>query len=232
MMNDSQDSVVSKLLIDAIKRYQFDIVGWTEYCIDNKFLNQKALPVYRQKPLENLRIQDKIFNPLSTPPIKKVFESPTHYIKYLDEEYVRDQAFYEAILKNPGKYKTDNDDIMLNKEIDHSAKEYLKTIVKRKVNEEALIKDIQTDEWLDIKMSKYPKVQLGLLLGASEEAIVNNFGVYFINQLKAQFAGSRTAFLSSSGPASWHELERYKPELTYFKKEVVNPAVKKLLPKI
>jgi len=228
MMNDSQDLGVSKLLIDAIKRYQFDIVGWTEYCVDNKFLNQKALPVYRQKPLENLRIQDKIFNPLYTPPIKKVFESPKHYIKYLDEEYVRDQAFYEAILKNPGKFKKDNDDLIINKEIDHSAKEYLKTIVKRKVDEEAIIKDIQTNEWLDIKMSKYPKVQLGLLLGASKEAIVNNFGVYFINQLKAQFAGSRTAFLSSSGPASWHELERCKVELTYFKKEVMNPAVKKL----
>jgi len=227
-MNDSQDLGVSKLLIDAIKRYQFDIVGWTEYCVDNKFLNQKALPVYRQKPLENLRIQDKIFNPLYTPPIKKVFESPKHYIKYLDEEYVRDQAFYEAILKNPGKFKKDNDDLIINKEIDHSAKEYLKTIVKRKVDEEAIIKDIQTNEWLDIKMSKYPKVQLGLLLGASKEAIVNNFGVYFINQLKAQFAGSRTAFLSSSGPASWHELERCKVELTYFKKEVMNPAVKKL----
>ena len=37
-----------------------------------------------------------------------------------------------------------------------------------------------------------------------------------------------TAFLSSAGPASWYELERLQAELTYFKKEVVNPAVKKL----
>ena len=227
-MNDSKDSKISKLLSSAIKRYQFDVVGWTDFCINNKFADQKALPVFRQSPLDVLRIQDRTLNPLSTPPIKKVYESPKHYIKYLDEEYVRDQAFYEAILKNPGKFKKDNDDLIINKEIDHSAKEYLKTIVKRKVDEEAIIKDIQTNEWLDIKMSKYPKVQLGLLLGASKEAIVNNFGVYFINQLKAQFAGSRTAFLSSSGPASWHELERCKVELTYFKKEVMNPAVKKL----
>jgi hypothetical protein len=69
---------------------------------------------------------------------------------------------------------------------------------------------------------------LGLILGANKEAIINNFGLYFINQLKAQFAGSRTAFLSSSGPASWHEIERCKAELTYFKKEVVNPIIKKL----
>ena len=69
---------------------------------------------------------------------------------------------------------------------------------------------------------------LGLILGASKEAIINNFGLYFVNQLKAQFAGSRTAYLSSSGPTSWHEIERVKAELTYFKKEVIDPIVKKL----
>ena len=41
---------ISKLLIDAIKKYQFDVVGWTEFCIDNKNLKQKALPKYREKP--------------------------------------------------------------------------------------------------------------------------------------------------------------------------------------
>jgi len=226
-MNDSKDSKISKLLSSAIKRYQFDVVGWTDFCINNKFADQKALPVFRQSPLDVLRIQDRTLNPLSTPPIKKVYESPKHYIKYLDEEYVRDQAFYEAILKNPGKFKRDNDDILLNKEIDQSAKKYLKTIERRKVDEEASIKNIKNDEWLNVRKSNYPKVQLGILLGASEESIVNNFGLYFINQLKAQFVGSRSAYLSSSGPASWHELERCKAELTYFKNEVVKPALKK-----
>jgi hypothetical protein len=57
---------------------------------------------------------------------------------------------------------------------------------------------------------------------------VNNFGIYFITLLKGHFAGIRTAFLSSTGPASWYELDRLQAELTYFKKEVVNPAVKRL----
>ena len=163
-MINSRNSKDSKLLEMAIKRYQFDIVGWTEYCIDNKVLKQKALPVYRQKPLENLLIQNKILTGLNTPSIKKVYESPKHYIKYLDEEYVRDQAFYEAILKNPSKFKTYNTDILLNKEIDNSAKKYLKTIEKRKIDEEALIGRINSDKWFDVKMSKYPKIQLGLIL--------------------------------------------------------------------
>ena len=219
---------VSKFLLTAINRYQFDIVGWTEYCIDNRVLKQKELPIYRQKPLAHLRIQDTFLTGLSTSSIKKVYESPKHYIKYLEEEYVRDQAFYETVLKNPSKYKTEIKDILLNKEIDHSAKEYLKTIEKRKINEEVLIKRIPNDKWLDVKISKYPKVQLGLLLGVSQEALINNFGIYFITLLKGHFAGSRTAFLSSAGPASWYELERLQAELTYFKKEVVNPAVKRL----
>ena len=142
---------------------------------------------------------------------------------------MRDQAFYETILKNPGKFKTDDKDILLNKEIDRSAKEYLKTIEKRKIDEEALIGRIQNDKWLDVKMSKYPKIQLGLILGVSQEAIVNNFGLYFMNLLKGHFAGSRTAFLSSAGPASWYELEQCEAELAYFKKEVVKPCIEKHL---
>lgn len=228
-MINFQGSKDSKLLEMAIKRYQFDVVGWTEYCIDNKILKHKELPVYRQKPLENLRIQDKFLTGLSTPPIKKVYDSPNHYIQYLAEEYVRDQAFYETILKNPGKFKTENNDILLNKEIDNSAKEYLKTIEKRKIDEEALIGRIQNDKWLDVKMSKYPKIQLGLILGVSKEAIVNNFGLYFMNLLKGHFAGSRTAFLSSTGPASWYELEQCEAELAYFNKEVVKPCIEKHL---
>jgi len=226
-MINSRNSKDSKLLEMAIKRYQFDIVGWTEFCIDNKVLKPKALPVYRQKPLENLLIQNKILTGLNTPSIKKVYESPKHYIKYLDEEYVKDQAFYEAILKNPGKFNTDNTDILLNKEIDNSAKKYLKNIEKRKIDEEALIDRIQNDKWLDVKMSKYPKVQLGLILGVSKEAIVKNFGLYFLNLLKGHFAGSRTAFLSSTGPASCYELEQCEAELAYFNKEVVKPCIEK-----
>ena len=219
---------VSKFLLTAINRYQFDVVGWPEYCIDNRVLKRNALPIYRQKPLEYLRIQDTFHNELGTPSIKKVYESPKHYIKYLEEEYVREQAFYEVILKNPGKFTKEIKDILLNKEINHSAKEYLKSIKKRQIDEEALIKRIPNDKWFDVKMSKYPKVQLGLLLGVSKEALVNNFGIYFITMLKGHFASSRTAFLSSAGPASWYELERLQAELTYFKKEVINPAIKKL----
>ena len=223
-----QSLAVSKILKMAIKRYQFDVVGWTEYCIDNKDLKQKALPVYRQKLLENLRIQNKILASLSTPSIKKVYESPNHYILWLNEEYVRDQAFYETILKNPSKSKTDFEDISLNKEIDKSAEKYLKTIDKRKIKEEALIRGIQDDNWYRIKMSKYPKVQLGIILGATGEAIVNNFCIYFINQLGAILGGSKTAFLSLTGPATWYEIDQCKAELAYFKKEVVDPIVKNL----
>ena len=219
---------VSNLLIKSINRYQFDVVGWTTYCIESKTLKQKALPIYHKKPFEDLRIKDRVLSPFSTPSIKEVYNSKSHYIKYLDEEYARDQAFYEAILKNPGKYKADFREDLLNEEINKSAKKYLKSIKKRKIDEEVLINRIKPDDWLNIKNSKYPKVMLGLILGASKEAIINNFGLYFINQLKAQFAGSRTAYLSSSGPASWHEIERVKAELTYFKKEVINPILKKL----
>jgi hypothetical protein len=77
----AESSKVSKLLLTAINRYQFDIVGWTEYCIDNKVLKQKALPIYRKKPLENLRIQDTFLSGLSTPSVKKVYESQKNYIK-------------------------------------------------------------------------------------------------------------------------------------------------------
>lgn len=226
--NLKENIKISNLLKTAINRYQFDIVGWTEYCIRNKSLKQKALPIYRQKPFEDLRIRDRLYSSFSNPSIREVYESPYHYIRYLDKEYTRDQAFYEAILKNPKKFNVNFEDDLLNEEIDKSAKKYLKTIKKRKIDEELLIKEIRNNEWFEIKKSKYPKVMLGLILGVNKEAIINNFGLYFINQLKAQFAGTRTAFLSSSGPASWHEIERCKAELTYFKKEVVDTIVNKL----
>ncbi len=90
------------------------------------------------------------------------------------------------------------------------------------VNEENAI---NLGKWDEIKKSKYPKVLLGLILGASKEDIINNFGVYFINLLKAHFAGSRTAFLSSSGPEYWYELDKCKAELTYFREEVIRPSL-------
>ncbi len=220
-----QISNVSKLLEMAIKRYQFDVVGWTRYCTESTNTERKALPIGPSESLEMLRIQDKLSTPLDTPPIQKLYESKNTYINWLDKEYERDQAFYEAILKNPGKYKLDSEDESINEEINHSAKKYLKTIEGRRINEESLIKNIPTKLWDEIKVSKYPKVMLGLILGASEENIINNFGVYFINLLKAHFAGGRTAFLSSSGPEYWHELDRCKVELTYFKKEVVRPSL-------
>ena len=49
-----------------------------------------------------------------------------------------------------------------------------------------------------------------------------------MNLLKGHFAGSRTAFLSSTGPASWYELEQSKAELEYFRKKVVNSCIEKL----
>lgn len=220
-----QFSNVSKLLEMAIKRYQFDVVGWTRYCTEYTNTERKALPSGPSESLEMLRIQDKLSTPLDTPPVQKIYDSKNSYINWLGKEYERDQAFYEVILKNPGKYKLDSEDESLNEEINNSAKKYLKTIKGRRVNEESLIKNISTELWDEIKVSKYPKVMLGLFLGASEEDIINNFGVYFINLLKAHFAGGRTAFLSSSGPEYWHELDRCKVELTYFKKEVVRPSL-------
>jgi len=218
-------SKVSKLLEMAIKRYQFDVVGWTNFCNESTKTETKALPSGPSESLEMLRIQDKLSAPLSTPPVNKIFNSKKAYINWLEKEYDRDQAFYEAVLKNPGKYKLDSEDKLLNEEINHSAKEYLKKIKGRRVDEESLIKNISDDMWDEIKVSKYPKVMLGLILGASKEDIINNFGVYFINLLKAHFAGGRTAFLSSSGPEYWHELDRCKAELTYFKEEVIRPSL-------
>jgi hypothetical protein len=219
---------VSKILKTTIKRYQFDVVGWTEYCIDNKDLKQNELPVYRRKPLENLHILNKTLTSYSTPSIKKIYESPNHYIQWLDEEYTRDQAFYEAILNNPDKSKTYVEDNLLNKEIDKSAENYLKTIEKRRINEEALIKGVQDEHWHLIKMSKYPKVQLGIILGATGASIVNNFTIYFINQLRASIGSSKTAFLSLTGPATWYEIDQCNAELEYFKKEILYPIIKSL----
>ncbi len=223
-----KNKVTSKLLTDAINKYQYDIVGWSGFCIDNKNLKQKKLPKYLEKPLENLRLQERNQSLISTPLLKTVFASKDTYITHLDKEYVKDQAFYEAILKNPGKYRAGIDDKLLNEEIDGSAKKFLKNIKKRKTDEESIINSLKTEDWLEISKSKYPKVQLGLMLGVSKEAIINNFGLYFINQLKAEFFGSRSAYLSSSGPHSWNEIDRIERELAYFKKEVVIPMVKKI----
>jgi len=216
---------VSKLLEMAIKRYQFDIVGWTTFCTDNKNIERKALKSGQSESLEMLRIQDKISTPLNTPSVQKIFDSKSDYIEWLNKEYDRDQAFYETILKNPGKYNLDSKDNSLNEEINNSARKYLKTIKGRRVDEEFLIKEIPVEKWDEIKISKYPKVLLGLILGASEENILNNFGLYFINLIKAHFAGGRTAFLSSSGPKYWHELDKCKAELSYFKEEVIRPSL-------
>ena len=216
---------VSKLLEMAIKRYQFDIVGWTTFCTDNKNIERKALKSGQSESLEMLRIQDKISTPLNTPSVQNIFDSKSDYIEWLNKEYDRDQAFYETILKNPGKYNLDSKDNSLNEEINNSARKYLKTIKGRRVDEEFLIKEIPVEKWNEIKISKYPKVLLGLILGASEENILNNFGLYFINLIKAHFAGGRTAFLSSSGPKYWHELDECKAELSYFKEEVIRPSL-------
>ena len=162
-----QSRSASKLLEMAIKRYQFDLVGWTEYCTDNKNIEPKALPSSQSESLEILHIQDKISIPMNTPTVQKIYDSKSDYIKRLEKEYERDQAFYEAILKNPGKYKLDSEDKSLNEEINHSAREYLKTIKGRRVEEEFLINGISVEKWDEIKISKYPKVLLGLILGAS-----------------------------------------------------------------
>jgi hypothetical protein len=217
--------VISKLLEMAINRYQYDVVGWTRFCTDNKISKRKALTIGQSESLEILRIQDKILKPLDTPPIRSIYDSKSDFIKWLNKEYVRDQAFYETILKNPEKYKLELEDDLLNKEIDHSARKYILQIKGRKANEEYLIKEIPDEKWKEIRVSKYPKVLLGLMLGASEEDILNNFGLYFVNLLKAHFAGGRTAFLSSSGPEYWHEIDKCKAELTYFKEEVIRPSL-------
>jgi len=220
-----QISNVSKLLEMAIKRYQFDVVGWTKFCNESTKIKRKALPTGTSESLSILRIKDKISKPLDTSQVQKIFTSKTNYINWLNKEYERDQAFYEAILKNPVKYKLDLEDESLNEEINLSAKKYLKTIKDLRDNEESLIKNISNELWDEIKVSKYPKVMLGLILGGSEDDIINNFGIYFINLLKAHFAGGRTAFLSSSGPKYWHELDSCKAELSYFREEVIRPSL-------
>ena len=91
---------ISKLLTDVIKKYQYDVVGWTEFCIDNKNLKQKTLQKYRENPLEDIRFQERNLSNTGNPPLKKVFASKDTYITHLDKEYIKDQAFYEAILKN------------------------------------------------------------------------------------------------------------------------------------
>ena len=220
-----QVSSASKLLEMAIKRYQYDVVGWTKYCNESTNIKRKALPIGTLESLEILRIKDKLSKPLETPQVQKIYDSKTNYINWLNKEYERDQAFYEAILKNPGKYKLDSKDKSLNEEINLSAKKYLKTIKGLRDNEESLIKNISNELWDEIKVSKYPKVMLGLILGGSEDDIINNFGLYFINLLKAHFSAGRTAFLSSSGPEYWHELDMCKAELTYFKEAFVRPSL-------
>ena len=220
-----QISNVSKLLEMAIKRYQFDVVGWTKFCNESTKIKRKALPTGTSESLSILRIKDKISKPLDTSQVQKIFTSKTNYINWLNKEYERDQAFYEAILKNPVKYKLDLEDESLNEEINLSAKKYLKTIKDLRDNEESLIKNISNELWDEIKVSKYPKVMLGLILGGSEDDIINNFGLYFINLLKAHFSAGRTAFLSSSGPKYWHELDSCKAELSYFREEVIRPSL-------
>jgi len=221
----SKEIGISKLLEMAIKRYQFDIVGWTRFCTENKISEKKSLSRGQSESLELLRIKDKISKPLDSSQIQKIYDSKDEFINWLDKEYVKDQAFYEAILKNPSRYNFDLEDGLLNKEIDNSAKEYLKKLKGRKTYEASVIREISDEKWNKIKVAKYPKVLLGLILGASEEDIMNNFGLFFINLLKAHFAGGRTAFLSSSGPEYWHEIDKCKAELTYFKEEVIRPSL-------
>lgn len=222
----NQFSNVSKLLEMAIQRYQFDVVGWTQYCADSKKdTRRKAFPNPQSESLEVLRLQDKISKPLDNQSIHEIYNSKKDYINWLEKEYLRDQAFYETILKNPRKYNLDLDDDVLNKEIDNSAKDYIEKIKGKRTEEESLINYISNDQWDEIKVTKYPKVLLGLILGASEEEIMNNFGLYFVNLLKAHFMGGRTAFLSSSGPEYWHEIDKCKAELSYFKEEVIRPSI-------
>lgn len=220
-----QFSNVSKLLEMAIKRYQFDVVGWTKYCTTSTSNRIEKLSSNTSATLEMLRVQDKLSTSPDTAAVQKIYDSKDEFVKWLNIEYEKDQAFYEAILKNPVKYKLDSEDKSLHEEINHSAEQYLKTLNGRRINEERLIKNIDSELWHEIKISKYPKVMLGLILGATEEDIINNFGIYFINLLKAHFAGGRTAFLSSSGPEYWHELDKCKAELTYFKEEVIRPSL-------
>jgi hypothetical protein len=209
----------------AIKRYQSDVVGWVRFCTENKISKRKSLSISKSKSLELLRIQDKISKPIDFPAIKKIYNSKDKFINWLDKEYVKDQSFYEAVLKNPTKYNIDLEDGILNQEIDNSAKEYLRKLKNRRSDEESLIRGISDKEWNKIKLSNYPKVLLGLILGASEHDIMENFGLYFINLLKAHFAGIRVAFLSSSGPNYWHEIDKCKAELTFFKQEVIRPSL-------
>jgi len=219
-------SSVSKLLTQAIDWYQCDVVGWLLYCTSpDQLLLQEKRTIMHQPALDFLRIKERIRSQVHAPNLKKIYDSKENFLDWLHQEYMRDQAFYEAVIENAQKPKRDSTVNTVNQEIDVDAREYLRVLRLRYSDEASIIKNISNKTWGDIRDSNYPKVMLGLILGVSEEALVQNFGLYFLSRLKAQFAGSRTALLSSSGPNYWHELDRCEVELTYFKNKVVIPCI-------
>ena len=220
---------VSKLFTQAIEWYQCDVVGWLMYCTStDKHLLQEKRSTIQQPALEILRIKERIRAQVHAPNVKKIYSSKESFLDWLHQEYNRDQAFYEAIIENTQKSKSDSKVHTVNHEIDIDAREYLRVLRQKYCDEARIIDTISDKTWNDIKNSQYPKVMLGLILGASEEVLVQNFGLYFLSRLKAQFAGSRTALLSSSGPNYWHELDRCEVELTYFKNTVVRPCIQQM----
>lgn len=227
---------VQRFLNQSILRYQYDVVGWTEFCFNNTEISNKLLPAYSENPLEALRVQDKLGATFSAPPLESIFSTKDSYIWWLGEEYARDRAFYETILENPNtlmvalglEMNKDEIDETINTEIDCCASDYIEILEQNKFEEKKRIEGITSHNWKEIKNSEYPKVQLGCELGATPEAIVNNFCVYYLNLLRGQFVGSRTAFITSTGPASWEELEACKSEIGYFRNKVFNPYVNNL----
>jgi len=53
---------ISKLLEMAIRRYQFDVVGWTRYCTENKISDRKSLPSGKSESLNYYEFMIKSLN--------------------------------------------------------------------------------------------------------------------------------------------------------------------------
>lgn len=229
--NDGTLAPATRRSLDKfIKRYQYDIVGWTEFCVTNVESTKRMPPEDSQGALEFLRTQERFNDLTCAPPVEKIYSDKESYIQWHDEEYERDRAFYQCVLRRSKEImvalglRTDVvDEIKL--EVDRDALNYLDTLEQKKSEEISRIMTMPESDWSIVRSARYPKVQLGCLLGADPEAIVVNFGIYLVCGLQGEFHGSKSAFLSASGPTLWQMLGASKAELAYFKENVLSPSI-------
>jgi hypothetical protein len=217
-------SKASQMSMDNyIKRFQYDVVGWTQFIIDCREPLLDKLPEFCPEPSKNLPIRDRSTSLVCAPPIEKIYENKESYLQWLKEEYARDHAFYQCILER-SKSANRKELGELQIEVDCNARDYLKVLEKMELSEKERILAIPDADWELISKSKYPKIELARLLGAIPEAIVANFGIYLYSTLQGEFTGSRSAFFSATGPTYWQVLEASKAELDYFRTKALKTA--------